>query len=81
MPISAINRVKRMTTARTRNFNDILRQAKKIRIDKNDNGPDFDAHIEITMKDGSIVFISLDDSSKSKTKIGWTYEDETGPPV
>lgn len=61
------------------NFNQVLRAAKSIKIDKRPGlGEDYDPHIEIRLTDGSMVYISADNTAK--TRIGWSFEDESGMP-
>lgn len=61
------------------NFNQVLRSAKSIKIDKRPGlGEDYDPHIEIKLQDGSMVYISADNTAK--TRIGWSFEDEVGMP-
>lgn len=58
---------------RTRNFNDMMRQAKKIKMDLRGGDENLDPTIEITLKNGDVVFITANPNGKS---IGWGYEDE-----
>ena len=60
---------------RSRNFNEMMRQAKSIKMDLRGGREDLDPHIEITLKNGDIAYISADPNGKT---IGWGYEDETG---
>jgi hypothetical protein len=63
------------------NFNQVLRAAKSIKIDKRPGlGEDYDPHIEIKLNTGEMVYISSDDSGGHR--IDWSFEDESGmPPV
>lgn len=60
---------------RTHNFNEMMRQAKSIKMDLRGGREDLDPCIEVHLKNGDMVYISADPDGKS---IGWCYEDEAG---
>lgn len=65
-------------TPRLKNFNDVLRNAKKIKVDTRGGDANLDPHIEIQLKNGDTVLISVDDTRGKK--IGWSYDDESYAP-
>ncbi len=60
---------------RTRNFNEMLRTAKSVKLDLRGGNVKLDPNLEIKLKDGTIVYIAANPNGKS---IGWTYESEAG---
>lgn len=64
-----------MEEERTRNFNEMMRQAKSVKMDLRGGREDLDPHLEIILKNGDMVYISADPDGKT---IDWCYEDEAG---
>lgn len=62
---------------RTRNFNEMMRQAKSVKMDLRGGREDLDPHLEIILKNGDMVYISADLDGMT---IDWCYEDEAGGP-
>ena len=62
---------------RTRNFNEMMRQAKSVKMDLRGGREDLDPHLEIILKNGDMVYISADPDGMT---IDWCYEDEAGGP-
>jgi len=60
---------------RTRNFNEMMRQAKSVKMDLRGGREDLDPHLEIILKNGDMVYISANPDGKT---IQWCYEDEAG---